>query len=139
MTLELPARLLADRAAVLLIVTGAIVAEVVLHRQPVGPVGLGLAAGALLAAWQSWRMRAGRQVLSATLEADGGWRLAFRDGHSAPAQLVRGSRLLGPTAVLKWTVEGHRRAVWLTPADLSRTTLRALRVRLAGASLRAGT
>jgi len=139
MTLELPAWLLADRVALLLIATGAIVAEVVLHRQPAGPAGFGLAAGALLAAWQSWRMRAGRRVMSATLGADDGWRLGFRDGHSAAARLVRGSRLLGPTAVLKWVVEGRPRTVWLTPADLPRDTLRTLRVRLAGAALRAGT
>jgi hypothetical protein len=139
MTLELPSRLMADRAALLLIAIGAVVAEVVLHRLPEGPAGLGLVAGAWLAAWQAWRMRAGRQVLSATLGADGGWRLVFGDGRSVPARLVRGSRLLGPTAVLKWTVEGCPRAVWLTPADLPRTTLRALRVRLAGASPRAGT
>lgn len=139
MTLELPARLLADRAALLLIVTGVIVAEVVLLRQSEGPAGLGFAAGVLLTAWQVWRMRAGRHVRSATLAADGVWRLAFGDGHTAPALLVRGSRLLGSSAVLRWTVEGHPLAVWLTPADLPRTTLRALRVRLAGASLRAGT
>jgi hypothetical protein len=139
MTLELPARLLADRAALLLIGTGAVVAEVVLLRQPGGPAGLGIATGVLLGAWQVWRMRAGRQVRSATLTADGGWRLAFGDGRTAPAQLVRGSRLIGSSAVMRWSVEGHPLAVWLTPADLPRATLRALRVRLAGASLRAGT
>lgn len=139
MTLELPARLLADRAAMLLIVAGILVAEAVLLRQAGGAAGLGLAAGALLAAWQAWRMRAGRRVRSATLAADGGWRLTFGDGHTASARLVRDSRLLGSSAVLKWSVEGHPLAVWLTPADLPRTTLRALRVRLACATLQAGT
>ncbi|MGB5102090.1 MAG: hypothetical protein WBO04_02065 [Steroidobacteraceae bacterium] len=139
MRLDLPARLLADRAAMLLIATFAIVAEVVLLRQPGGPTGPGIATGLLLAAWQVWRLRPARQLRGATLEADGGWRLAFGDGRTAPAQLVRGSRLLGSSTVLKWTVEGHPLAVWLTPADLSRAALRALHVRLAGASLQDGT
>lgn len=139
MTLELPARLLADRVALLLIVTGAIVVEVVLLRQSEGPLGPGLAVGLLLAAWQGWRMRAGRGVRSATLAADGTWLLTFRDGRTATARLGRGSRLLGSSAVLSWIVDGRPLAVWLTPADLSLASLRMLRVRLACASLRAGT
>jgi hypothetical protein len=139
MTLELPACLLVDRVALSLIVIGAIVAELVLLRQPDGPAGAGLVAGLALAGWQGWRMRAGHRLRSATLEPDGGWRLAFGDGRMAPARLVRGSRLLGSSAVLKWVVAGRPLAVWLTPVDLSRASLRALRVRLAGDGLRAGT
>lgn len=123
----------------LLVVTCAIVIEAVLLRQPASVAGPGLLVGAVLAVWQWSRLRAGRQVRTATLAADGQWQLDFEDGRTAPARLARGSRLLGPSAVLSWRVNGHPLAVWLTPADLPGASLRALRVRLAGASLRAGT
>lgn len=138
MTLELPAWLLADRLAVLLVVTCAVVIEAVLLRHPGGVVGPGLLVGAALASWQWSRLKAGRRLRTLTLAADGQWRLQYGDGRTVTAQLARGSRLLGSTVALKWRGLGVPRAVWLTPADLSRTALRGLHVRLSAADQRAG-
>ncbi len=139
MTLELPAWLLADRIVLVLAVACAVVIEAVLVRQPGGMPGAGLVGGAGLAAWQGFRLQRRRRVARARLAADGDWRLGFADGRTAPATLAPGSRLLGRSALLKWTVEGRSLALWLTPVDLPRDALRALRVRLTGADLRIGT
>lgn len=139
MTLELPAWLLADRIVLVLAAACAVAIEAVLVRQPGGVPGAGLALGTGLAAWHCFRLRRRGRVQRARLAADGEWRLGFADGRTAPATLAPGSRLLGPSALLKWRVDGRSLALWLTPVDLPREAMRALRVRLSGADLRVGT
>jgi hypothetical protein len=138
LTLDLPRLLLADRITVLLIAACVIVVEAVLLRQPDGLHGAGVLAGVALAGWHWSRLRAGRRPERAILAPDGGWQLVYPGGRVVPARLVRGSRLLGRSAALKWRVEGRLLALWFTPADLPRATLRGLRVRLSGAGQRTG-
>lgn len=139
MTLDLPAWLLADRATLLLAGVCAVVIEAALLQQPQRTAGVGILIGASLAAWQWSRLRGGRRVRRARLAADGEWQLDLQDGRTTLARLLPGSRLLGPSAVLRWRVDGRPLAVWLTPADLPHATLRDLHVRLSGADLRVGT
>jgi hypothetical protein len=129
MTHELPARLLADRITVALALACVAAIEVVLARHPGAPAGIGLATGAGLLLWQ-WRRTRGRpRRVTAGAE---GVALVFERGGGPVPVADRGSRVLGRSVVLHWA-GGGRAAVrpgtlWLTPADLPRETLRALRV-----------
>lgn len=136
--LELPAWPMAESVALGVVGTLALVAEGVMARQPQGVAGVGLLLAALLASWLWLRRRPGRRLATAALNPDGGWRLSYADGRAADATLVPGSRVLGPSLVLKWRVDGRRDSVWLTQWDLPLPVLRALTVRLQGADLRVG-
>lgn len=109
-TVELPRWLLAERLSLGLACAVAPVTELVLARHPGAPAGVGLALAALLVAgvWLQRRQRPRSLHLSA-----------------GP-----GSRLLGPSLVVRWRASGRSGVVWLTPADLPRETLRTLAVRL---------
>ena len=137
--LELPSWLLAERSALLAVVSCTVFVEAVMFRLPAGVHGIGLLAGCLLAGWHLAARRAGSRVCRAVIDPDGRWQVGFRDGRMATARLLAGSRVLGPTAVLRWKVEGRSRAVWLTPVDLPWADLRMLRVRLSVADLQVRT
>ena len=109
-TVELPRWLLAERLSLGLACATAPVVEAVLARHPGAPAGVGLAVAALLVAgaWIQQRHRPRSLVLQATT----------------------GSRLLGSSLVVRWQSPGRSGALWLTPADLPRETLRSLAVRL---------
>ena len=109
-TVELPRWLLAERLSLGLACATAPVVEGVLARHPGAPFGVGLAVAALLVAgvWLQRRLRPRSLVLPA-----------------GP-----GSRLLGSSVVVHWQSPGRSGALWLTPADLQRETLRSVAVRL---------
>jgi len=133
LTIELPARLLSDRAVDGLLVAAAVAVEVVVSRYPDGQAGFGLAAGVLLAFWHSWQGRRSARVRAATLDRRGQWQLVLSDGRLVAAALLSGSRILGPTVVLRLRGGRLTRSAWLTAGDLPAPDLRQLAVRLLAA------
>jgi hypothetical protein len=127
MSLELPRRLLADRLSALLILGCGVVLESALWRHPGLPVGAGIVTAGLL--W-SWHLRRTRQAPIWAAWGPHGWHLLFVDGRWTDAVLGRGTRLLGPSVVLHWQAEGRSYRAWLTAADVPRSLLRSLAVRL---------
>ena len=109
-TVELPPWLLAERLSLGLACATAPVVEAVLARHPGAPAGAGLVVAALLVA--------------------GVWFQRRRRPRSVALPAGPGSRLLGSSVVLRWQSAGRSGALWLTPADLPRETLRSLAVRL---------
>lgn len=136
--LELPTWPLADALALGLAGVLGVVVEAVMARQPQGLTGAGLLLAVALAAWLGSRRRAGGRLHRAALAKDGAWRLTFADGRLAEATLLRGTRILGSSVVLKWRVEGRAKSVWLTRRDVPPPVLRNLAVRLQGAGPRVG-
>jgi hypothetical protein len=124
---ELPRWLLADRLSLGLACATAPVIELVVARHPGAPTGVGIVAAALLVAGV-WLQRRGRPralefgPAGAFLRLAPGARLAVEPGP--------GCRLLGASVVVHWCSPGRSGALWLTPADLPRATLRSLAVRL---------
>jgi hypothetical protein len=133
LTIELPTRLASDHVGAGLLVAAAVGVEVVVARYPDGPVGIGLAAGVLLALWHLWRGRRSTMVRTATLDRRGGWQLGLADGRRVAAVLLPGSRVLGPTVVLRLRGGRLTRSAWLTSWDLPAAELRRLAVRLMAA------
>ena len=130
MTLELPPRLAVNWLTWVLVLAGGLVVETVAARHPALPAGMGIVTLGCLVAWHWLRTRPGRLLRRASLEDDGRWQLQFRDGRQAAARLGPGSRLLGRSVVLRWTMTRGGCAVWLTPWDLPDADLRRLAVRL---------
>jgi hypothetical protein len=130
LTIELPARLASDRATACLLVACALTVEAVVARYPDGPVGIGLAAGILLALWHSWLGRRSVRVRTATLDRRGDWQLRLADGRRVAAVLLPGSRVLGRTVLLRLRSGRLTRSVWLTAWDLPSPDLHRLVVRL---------
>jgi hypothetical protein len=133
LTIELPSRLVADRVAAGLLVAAAVAVEVVVSRYPDGQPGFGVAAGVLLALWHSWQRRRSARVRAATLDRRGQWQLVLADGRLVTAALLPGSRILGPTVVLRLRGGRLTRSAWLTAGDLPAPDLRQLAVRLLAA------
>jgi hypothetical protein len=133
LTIELPTRLVADRVAAGLLVAAAACVEAVVARYPEGPAGIGLAAGVLLASWHYWLGRRSALVRTATLGRGGDWQLGLADGRQVAAALLPGSRVLGPTVVLRLRGGRLTRSAWLTARDLPAVDLRRLAVRLMAA------
>ena len=127
-TAELPHWPLAERASLVLAGLAGAVIEAVAANHPGVPAGLGALAMGALAAGLAWRRRG--QPVAIELSVRGG-RLRLTDGRWLPCTIGTGSRLLGSSVVLHWRAAGRSRALWLTPADLPRETLRSLAVRLA--------
>ena len=130
LTIELPSRLVADRVAAGLLVAAAACVEAVVARYPEGPAGIGLAAGILLASWHFWLGRRSAVVRTATLRRGGDWQLGLADGRQVAAALMPGSRVLGPTVVLRLRGGRFARSAWLTARDLPAVDLRRLAVRM---------
>jgi hypothetical protein len=130
LTIELPARLASDRAVAALIVAAAVVVETVVARYPGGQGGIGLAAGMLLAVWHSRLARRSTMVRAATLDRRGRWQMVLADGRRVAAVLLPGSRILGPTVVLRLRGGRLTRSAWLTAGDLPASDLRRLAVGL---------
>jgi len=130
LTIELPARLAPDRAVTGLIVAAAVAVEAVVARYPGGQGGIGLAAGILLAIWHSWLARRSAMVRAATLDGRGRWHMVLADGRQVAAVLLPGSRILGPTVVLRLRGGRLTRSAWLTAGDLPAPDLRRLAVGL---------
>lgn len=130
MTIEIPARTLADRAVPLLTGACAAVIEAVAGRHPGAPAGIGIAVGLAIAAASLWRRRYNPRPTRASLDAAGDWRLTFADGGSRPAILCRGTRVLGSSVVLRWRAGERSFFAWLTVRDVPGPRLRELRVRL---------
>jgi hypothetical protein len=129
MTVELPRWTLADRVTAALAVAAGIVVEAVAAGQDWAPRGAGLAVAAGLLLWHA-RHRA-RRPLALLIQPAGSGAAGGRPG-CEPCMVHAASRVLGPTVVLHWQpAAGGRRALWLTPLDLPRRTLRRLAVRLA--------
>ena len=125
MTLELPARLFADRLALGLAIAGAVAIEAMLARHPGGPAGPGLAAGAALLLWQ-WRRLRDRP--RAVVAGAAGVALWFHGSPEPVPATGPGARVLGRSVLLHWRSGRRSGTLWLTPADLPREALRALRV-----------
>jgi hypothetical protein len=130
LTIELSARLVSDRAVAGVIVAAAVAVETVVARYPGGQGGIGLAAGILLAIWHSWLARRSTMVRAATLDRRGRWQMVLADGRRVGAVLLPGSRILGPTVVLRLRSGRSTRSAWLTAADLPAPDLRRLAVGL---------
>ena len=118
MTVDLPARLLADRLTWALAVACAVAIEAMLARHPGLPPGPGLAAGGLLLLWQ-WRRRRRRPVRVA-IGPDGvgvqlGGASASAAGNGAPRPRAR--PLGGAALAGRGAAPG---TLWLTPRDLPR-------------------
>jgi hypothetical protein len=131
MTLDLPRRLFADRATVILALACGVALEVMLARQPGATGGAGLIVASALLLWQ-WR-RTRRRPCHVQVSPSG-VSLCFEPaGAPVPADRWR-ARVLGSTVVLHW--HGRRGpgasqgTLWITPADLPDHGLRALRVAL---------
>ena len=129
-TAELPRWPLAERASLVLAALAGAVIEAVAAGHPGVPAGLGVLATASLAAGLAWRRRG--QPVAIELSVSGG-RLRLGDGRWLTCSTGTGSRLLGSSLVLHWRAPGRSGALWLTPVDLPRETLRSLAVRLAAA------
>jgi hypothetical protein len=127
MTVDLPARLLADRLTWALAVCCAVAIEVALARHPGLPPGPGLAAGGLLLLWHWRRLR--RRPNRVAIGPDGVGVQVDGAAHPVPATGPR-SRVLGRTIVLHWRGADGAGTLWLTPADLPSDALRAARVSL---------
>ena len=126
-TVELPRWLLADRLSLGLACATAPVIEGVLARYPGVPSGAGIVAAALLVAG-AWRQHRHRPRALELSPAAASLRLpAERPRAPVPGP---GCRLLGASVVVHWRSAGRSGALWLTPFDLPRATLRLLAVRL---------
>ena len=135
MTVELPARLLADRVTWALALAGAVAIEVTLARHPGLPPGAGVASGSLLLLWQWLRLR--RRPSRVSIGPKGvSVRLRYQrrgpPGGSSAAVPATGprARVLGRSAVLHWRGADGSGTLWLTPADLPSDALRAIRVHI---------
>jgi hypothetical protein len=144
MTVELPARLLADRVTWALALACGVAIEVTLARHPGLPPGAGVATGGLLLLWQWLRLR--RRPSLVSIGPKGvcvqlcGQRRGQPVGSSiaVPATGPR-ARVLGRSAVLHWRGANGAGTLWLTPADLPGDVLRSIRVHIhAGRSAVAG-
>jgi len=131
--IEIPSPLASDRAAAGLLVAAAVSVEAVAARYPDGPAGIGLAVGVLLALWHLWLGRRSAMVRTATLGRGGDWQLGLADGRQVAAALLPGSRVLGPTVVLRLGAGHLTRSAWLTARDLPTVELRRLAVRMMAA------
>jgi hypothetical protein len=126
-TVELPRWALADGLTLGLLVAAGAVLEVVLGGLAGAPPGAGALTAAALALWQrSQRMR---RPVAVALARNGGT-LTLGDGRRVPCQVGPRTRVLGPTVLLHWQSEGPSGALWLTPADLPRETVRRWAVEL---------
>jgi len=131
MTVELPARLLADRVTWALALACAVAIEVALARHPGLLPGPGLAAGSLLLLWQWLRLR--RRPSRVSIGPEGvSVQLRGQPGGASAAVPATGprARVLGRSAVLHWRGADGAGTLWLTPADLPRDALRAIRVHI---------
>jgi hypothetical protein len=136
LTVEWPRWLLADRLTMVLALACALVVELVAANYPDVPTGAGLALGSLLIGAHLLLASNSRAVLGARLDPAGCWTLLTRSGEEA-AELAPGSRVLGPTVVLRLRTAGGVHQVWLSPRDVSASRLRLLRARLLSAGGRA--
>jgi hypothetical protein len=136
LTVELPARLAAERATVVLATLFALVAEAVAANHPDAPAGLGVAGGLALAGWHLWRTRNVARIRRATLDARGCWQVELPTSREE-AELLPGSRVLGSTVVLRLKSARRAHSLWLTGWDLPAGDLRRLRVRLLAQGARA--
>jgi hypothetical protein len=127
MTVELPARLLADRLSVALPVACAIALEAMLARHPGLLPGPGVVVGGLLLAWQRWRAR--RRPGRIAIGPDGVSVQPVGRDVTLSATGPR-ARVLGRSVVLHWRDGGTSATAWLTPLDLPREVLREIRVRV---------
>jgi hypothetical protein len=130
--------LVADRVAAGLVVCCALVIEVVASRYPEPRLGLGVAALALLGAWLWYRRRRASDMTGLEIDPDGRLHTLLADGRALPSEVLRGTRLLGPTVALRWRAGTGVRHAWLTPWDLPAGQLRELTVRLHAARVREG-
>jgi hypothetical protein len=138
LTIEFPRMLLAERVTVVLLLATAAVIEWVAAQHTGAPAGVGLACGACLGAWHWLRRHWVSCVISATVGSDGAWQLALADGRVVAAGLLPGSRLLGPSLLLRWRTGQGVRSAWVTTWDVPAARLRDLRVRLMASSIAAG-
>jgi hypothetical protein len=135
MTLELPARLLADRVTVGLAVASGLAFEGMLARHPGSGSGIGLALGLGLLLWHGWRSRYRPRRVQVS---PSGVRLVFESDDQIVPAAGKQARVLGKTVVLHW--HGRRGpgpsqgTLWVTPADLPADALRVLRVALVAGS-----
>lgn len=127
MTVDLPARLLAERLALVLSVACVLAIEATLARHPGLPSGPGLLVGGLLLVWQ-WRRSRHRPVRIA-IGPDGVAVQPAGRNVAAPATGPR-ARVLGRSVLLHWRNADGTGTAWLTPADLPSEVLRAIRVRV---------
>ncbi len=125
MTVDLPARLLADRLTWALAVACAVALEAMLARHPGLPPGPGFAVGGLLLLWQ-WRQRRHRPV-RVWIGPDG---VGVQFGGASARLRAMGprARVLGRSVLLHWRGAEGAGTLWLTPLDVPRDTLRAARV-----------
>jgi hypothetical protein len=130
--------LVADRVAAGLSICCAIVIEVVASRYPEPRPWLGVAALALLVAWLWYRRRRATDVAGLAVGPDGRWLTLLTDGRALPSEVLRSTRLLGPTVALRWRSGAGVRHLWLTPWDVPAAQLRELAVRLSAARVREG-
>lgn len=137
LTVDVPARLIAERASIVLIVACALVLEAVAGNHPDAPIGLGVAVGIILCAWQMWRNSNAMRIRRATLDAHGRW-LVDAAGGRVQAELLPGSRVLGRSVVLRLKSGPGVHSLWLTGWDIPAGQLRQLRVRLLALGARAG-
>lgn len=130
MTVDLPARLLAEQLTWALAVASAVALEAMLARHPGLPQGPGLAAGGLLLLWQWARCR--RRPVRVSIGPDG---VAVQLSGASPTLRATGprARVLGRSVVLHWRGADGAGTLWLTPFDIPRNALRAARVRIQAA------
>jgi hypothetical protein len=128
--------LLADRVAAGLVICCALVIELVASRYPEPRPGLGVAALVLLAAWLWYRRRRSSDLAGLEIAPDGRWQTLLADGRALPSEMLRGTRLLGPTVALRWRAGSSVRHAWLTTWDVPAAQLRELAVRLAATRAR---
>ena len=138
LTIDIRSPLLADRLTAGLIVTAAVVIEVVAARHPDARTGLGVASGALLGLWYRLWVRRRPTLLGAALDGAGRWQLRLSDGRVVPAVLQPGSRVLGSTVFLRWQAGRRAHSAWLTGLDVGPARLRDLSVRLLASGAPAG-
>ncbi len=137
LTVELPARLVAERGSVVLIAVCALAVEAVAANHPEAPVGVGALLGLVLYGWHLLRMRNEGRIRRATLDMRGRWFVDSSSGREA-AVLLPGSRVLGRSVVLRLKSGPGVHSLWLTPWDVPAGQLRHLRVRLLALGARAG-
>jgi hypothetical protein len=135
MTVELPARLLADRLSIALAVACAVALEAALARHPGLPPGPGVAVGGLLLVWQRWRAK--RRPGRVAIGPDGVSVQPVGRDATLSATGPR-ARVLGRSVVLHWRDAGASATAWLTPLDLPREVLREIRVRVQARRTAAG-
>jgi hypothetical protein len=128
--IELRPWLVADRVAAGLAVCCALVVELVASRYPEPQPWLGAAVLGLLGAWLWYRRRRAAGVTGLSIGPDGQLLSLFEDGAALPSEVLRGTRLLGPSVALRWRAGRRVRHAWLTPWDVPAGQLRELAVRL---------